>query len=249
MLVDLLDNTNNKALVYTLKISSDANQKLVENAEQFGQLLAQTLSEKEPETIKAKNNIGCYITTTIYMLKHILNVLFILVIKAEIATADAIEKLEGKPLKFPDEDDKKEINDSFQGLSAQIAIPAELLSDALDATSRPIKLSMVFYLYYLLDGTKLPIVNTVFRNLASVLPSVSSNEYDLFISQRFILYLYYFSVATRPVSAVLSSQLSKTKRFTTSVPIELTFAVNKVWSCNRFLSYALHGFLLKGGGF
>ena len=59
-------------------------------------------------------------------------------IKAELATADAIEKLEGRPLRFPDEDDKELIEDNFSGLQAQIAIPAELLTDALEATSRPI---------------------------------------------------------------------------------------------------------------
>ena len=51
-----------------MKISSDANQKLVQNAEQFGQLLAQTLSEEVPETIKTKENIGtqlCYYCTEI----------------------------------------------------------------------------------------------------------------------------------------------------------------------------------------
>ena len=59
-----------------------------------------------------------------------------LVIKAEIATADIIEKLEGKPLKFPDEDDRTQIEGTFDGLDAQIAIPAELLSEALNATSQ-----------------------------------------------------------------------------------------------------------------
>lgn len=57
--------------------------------------------------------------------------MFVLVIKAEIATPDIIEKLEGKPLKFPDEDDQI---DNFKGLQAQIAIPTELLKEALDAT-------------------------------------------------------------------------------------------------------------------
>ena len=61
--------------------------------------------------------------------------LLCLVIKAEIATVDAIQKLEGKPLKFPDEDDKAQIEGTFDGLDAQIAIPAELLSEALSATS------------------------------------------------------------------------------------------------------------------
>ena len=41
-----------------IKISSEANQDLVKNAEQFGQLLARTLSEEVSETIKSKNNIG-----------------------------------------------------------------------------------------------------------------------------------------------------------------------------------------------
>ena len=102
-----------------------------------------------------------------------------LVIKAEIATADVIKKLEGKPLKFPDEDDRAQIEGTFDGLNAQIAIPAELLSEALDATSNYTTLKMynsIYHIYHLLDGTKLPVVNTVFRNLASVLPSVSSNE-------------------------------------------------------------------------
>ena len=44
-----------------IKISSEANQDLVRNAEQFGQLLAHTLNEETPEVIKSKNNIGMYI--------------------------------------------------------------------------------------------------------------------------------------------------------------------------------------------
>ena len=72
-----------------------------------------------------------------------------LVIKAEIATADAIEKLEGKPLKFPDEDDKAQIKGTFDGLDAQIAIPAELLSEALHATSNYVtNYQIVLYLMY-----------------------------------------------------------------------------------------------------
>ena len=65
-----------------------------------------------------------------------------LVIKAEIATADIIEKLEGKPLKFPDEDDRTQIEGTFDGLDAQIAIPAELLSEALNATSQKLSQSV-----------------------------------------------------------------------------------------------------------
>ena len=41
-----------------MKISSTASQDLVRNAEQFGQLLARTLNEEIPETIKSKGNIG-----------------------------------------------------------------------------------------------------------------------------------------------------------------------------------------------
>lgn len=43
--------------------------------------------------------------------------------------------MEGEPLRFPDEDDKEQIEDNFKGLQAQVAIPAQLLNEALDATS------------------------------------------------------------------------------------------------------------------
>lgn len=49
---------------FSLKISSDANQRLVKNAENFGQLLAQTLNEEVLETIKTKDNIGGCVTNT-----------------------------------------------------------------------------------------------------------------------------------------------------------------------------------------
>lgn len=48
----------NGCIQIMFKISSNANQKLVKNAEQFGQLLAQTLNEEVLKTIKTKNNIG-----------------------------------------------------------------------------------------------------------------------------------------------------------------------------------------------
>ena len=56
-------------------------------------------------------------------------------IKAQITTADDIKNLKGNSLKFPDKDDAKLINNTFNGLSAQIQIPNQLLSKALDATS------------------------------------------------------------------------------------------------------------------
>ena len=62
--------------------------------------------------------------------------LFILVIKAQVTTAEEIEKLEGNSLKFPDEDDVNLINSSFNGTNAQILIPNELLHQALNATSK-----------------------------------------------------------------------------------------------------------------
>ena len=43
---------------FVFQISSDANEDLVKNAEQFGQLLVQTLDEETPVTIKSKSNIG-----------------------------------------------------------------------------------------------------------------------------------------------------------------------------------------------
>ena len=46
-----------------IQISREANQDLVRNAEQFGQLLAQTLSEEIPETIKSRSNVGMYVLT------------------------------------------------------------------------------------------------------------------------------------------------------------------------------------------
>lgn len=105
-------------------------------------------------------------------------------IKAEIATVDVIKKLEGEPLRFPDEDDKDQINDTFKGLQAQIAIPAALLTEALGASSKYNYQNIQLISSLLsLDGTTLPIVNTVFRNLASVLPSVSSNEYGQLCSK------------------------------------------------------------------
>ena len=41
------------------------------------------------------------------------------------------------------------------------------------------------------------------------------------------MHMYIYSADTHPISAVLSSQLS-TRRFNTSVPIQLTFDVDKV---------------------
>ena len=57
-----------------------------------------------------------------------------LVIKAQITTADDI--MDGNSLKFPDEDDINQINDTFNGLNAQILIPNELLHQAFDASSK-----------------------------------------------------------------------------------------------------------------
>ena len=56
-------------------------------------------------------------------------------IKAQITTADDIKNLKGNSLKFPDEDDMKMINNTFNGLNAQVLIPNQLLNKALDATS------------------------------------------------------------------------------------------------------------------
>lgn len=58
----------------------------------------------------------------------------ILVIKAQITTADDI--MEGNSLKFPNEADIEQINDTFNGLNAQILIPNELLHHAFDASSK-----------------------------------------------------------------------------------------------------------------
>ena len=67
------------------------------------------------------------------LLSHIL-----LVIKAQIATADEIKNFVGNSLKFPDENDAKLINNTFNGLSAQVLIPNQLLNKALEETSKPI---------------------------------------------------------------------------------------------------------------
>ena len=63
-------------------------------------------------------------------------------IKAEIATTEDIENLtaEGKPLQFPDEDDLKKINNSFNGLQTKISIPSQLLKEALNSTSKLLNL-------------------------------------------------------------------------------------------------------------
>ena len=50
-----------------IKISSEANQDLVRNAEQFGQLLADTLNENTSEVIKSKNNIGMYVIIFLFI--------------------------------------------------------------------------------------------------------------------------------------------------------------------------------------
>lgn len=55
-------------------------------------------------------------------------------LKAQITTTNDI--LEGNSLKFPDEDDVELINDTFNGFSAQILIPNELLHQALNSTSK-----------------------------------------------------------------------------------------------------------------
>ena len=56
-------------------------------------------------------------------------------IKAQITTADDIKNLKGNSLKFPNEDDMKLINNTFNGLNAQVLIPNQLLNKALHATS------------------------------------------------------------------------------------------------------------------
>ena len=71
--------------------------------------------------------------------------LFILVIKAQVTTAEEIEKLEGNSLKFPDEDDVNLINSSFNGTNAQILIPTELLHQALNATSKIFDYYSIYY--------------------------------------------------------------------------------------------------------
>jgi len=80
-----------------------------------------------------------------------------------------------------------------------------------------------------LDDTKIPIVNTVFRNLASLLPNVSSTGlvYNGF-NCRLLYVVYYYSNSAHPVSAVISSQLSDTLRFNTTIPVELTFDLEEV---------------------
>ena len=77
------------------------------------------------------------------------------------------------------------------------------------------------------DGTNLPLINTVFRNLASVLPNVSWNE--LVFQFLNIFYVVYFcSGSAHPISAVLSSQISDSGTFTTSNPVELEFDITEV---------------------
>ena len=60
------------------------------------------------------------------------------VIKAEIATAEDIGNLtaKGKSLQFPDEDDIIRIGNSFNGLQTKLSIPSQLLSEALNITSK-----------------------------------------------------------------------------------------------------------------
>ena len=79
----------------------------------------------------------------------------------------------------------------------------------------------------MVDGNKIPIVNTIFRNLASVLPNVSSNKLVAILIMLHRCTSSVRSVDSRPISAVLSSQLSAT-RFSTSVPIQLIFDIDKV---------------------
>ena len=61
---------------------------------------------------------------------------WILVIKGQIITANDIKNLERSSLKFPDEDDIELIDESFNGMKAQILIPNELLNKALSSTSK-----------------------------------------------------------------------------------------------------------------
>ena len=56
--------------IQILKISNQANQDLVRNAEQFGQLLARTLSEVIPETIKSRSNVGTYAFIVLFVHLH-----------------------------------------------------------------------------------------------------------------------------------------------------------------------------------
>jgi len=70
----------------------------------------------------------------------------LLVIKAQIATADDVKNFVGNSLKFPDENDTKLINNTFNGLSAQVLIPNQLLNKALEETSKPIVYMYVIWL-------------------------------------------------------------------------------------------------------
>lgn len=83
---------------------------------------------------------------------------------------------ERRPLRFPNDDDFAKIDEFFKGLRSQISLPNTLLSEALNKTSdHYIEIVVVVY-SVVLDGANLPVINTVFRNLASVLPNVSWNE-------------------------------------------------------------------------
>ena len=102
----------------------------------------------------------------------------LIVIKAEITTAEKIKQLvtERRPLRFPNDDDFAKIDEFFKGLRSQISLPNTLLSEALNKTSdHYIEIVLVVY-SVVLGGANLPVINTVFRNLASVLPNVSWNE-------------------------------------------------------------------------
>ena len=53
--------------VQIFKISDQPNQDLVRNTEEFGLLLAHTLNEETPETIKSRSNVGMYALLCLYI--------------------------------------------------------------------------------------------------------------------------------------------------------------------------------------
>lgn len=70
--------------------------------------------------------------------KHVNEKFKTIVIKAEVATAEDIEKLTvaEKPLDFPDEEDLTKINKTFNGLHATMSIPGKVLQEALSVKSK-----------------------------------------------------------------------------------------------------------------
>ena len=76
-------------------------------------------------------------------------------------------------------------------------------------------------------NSKYNVSKSSFSPTKCFIQQVSSHPYSIMQINILYVYICIYSVDTHPVSAILSSQLS-TRRFNTSVPIQLTFNTDMV---------------------